>query len=75
MSETASGPPPRRAPHPYQPIRALLRAGKNDEAIVRLCAITITRPNDLVAGSCCLTHFSRSGTGEPAPRLLAEQLV
>jgi len=33
----------------YDSIRMLLRAGRNDEAIVKLCAIHITRPTDLVA--------------------------
>jgi hypothetical protein len=33
----------------YESIRTLLRAGRNDEAIVRLCAIHIARPSDLVA--------------------------
>ena len=33
----------------HESIRTLLRAGRNDEAIVRLCAIHITRPSDLVA--------------------------
>jgi hypothetical protein len=33
----------------HESIRTLPRAGRNDEAIVRLCAIHITRPSDLVA--------------------------
>jgi hypothetical protein len=33
----------------HDPIRALLRAGRNDEAIVQLCAVQIIQPNDLVA--------------------------
>jgi hypothetical protein len=37
------------AQQPYDTIRALLRAGRNDEAIVKLCAIVVTRPDDLVA--------------------------
>jgi len=37
--------PPSAQPHDH--IRALLRAGKNDEAIVQLCAINVTRPDDL----------------------------
>jgi hypothetical protein len=36
--------PPAR---PHDSIRALLRAGKNDEAIVHLCAINITQPGDI----------------------------
>jgi tetratricopeptide (TPR) repeat protein len=49
MSESASANPPPPAPHPYEPIRALLQAGKNDEAIVKLCALVVMRPQDLAA--------------------------
>jgi hypothetical protein len=49
MTSGVAGPPtPQPAPAPappHEPIRALLRAGKNDEAIVRLAAITVTRPD------------------------------
>jgi len=49
MSDIASGTAQQSAPQPYEPIRALLRAGRNDDAIVKLCAIVVTRPDDLAA--------------------------
>ena len=42
MSNIASGKPPRVAPQVYDAIRAL-RAGKNDEAIVKPCAISAVK--------------------------------
>jgi len=42
-SDAAGVTTPQPAPaSPHEPIRALLRAGKNDEAIVRLAAIVVT---------------------------------
>src|SRR4051812_14049679 len=38
-----------RSPPGHEPIRILLRAGKNDEAIGRLDAIISSRPTDSVA--------------------------
>ena len=61
MSTVLSGtdqPPARESfNEPYNPIRALLRAGKNDEAIVKLCALTVTRPDDLVARELLFDAF------------------
>ncbi len=74
MSEVASAatpPPPQRL---YEPIRALLRAGRNDEAIVKLCAIVITRPDDLVAKELLFDGFFQKRDWLPA-LALAEELA
>jgi tetratricopeptide (TPR) repeat protein len=55
-------------------IRALLRAGRNDDAIVRLCAINITRPNDLVAKELLFDAFFQKRDWPPA-LVLAEELA
>ena len=49
MSNTVSETPLKVAPQVYDHIRALLRAGRNDEAIARSCAVIVMRPDDLVA--------------------------
>jgi tetratricopeptide (TPR) repeat protein len=59
---------------PHDAIRALLRAGKNDEAIVRLCAIHITRLNDLEARELLFDAFFQKRDWAPA-LALAEELV
>lgn len=58
---------------PLDSIRALLRAGKNDEAIVRLCAINLTRPDDLEAKGLLFDAFYQKRDWAPA-LVLAEQL-
>jgi hypothetical protein len=63
MSNVASRPPPRVAPQVYDAIRALLRAGKNDEAIVKLCAIAVIRPDDLDVKELLFDTFFRNATG------------
>jgi hypothetical protein len=63
-----------RQPAGHDPIRALLRAGRNDEAIVQLCAIQITRPDDLVARELLFEAFYNKREWAPA-LVLAEQLV
>lgn len=66
-----------RLPHPaarYDPIRALLRAGDNDKAIVRLCAIIVSHPDDLVARELLFDAFFQKRDWEPA-LALAEELV
>jgi tetratricopeptide (TPR) repeat protein len=57
----------------YDVIRTLLRAGKNDEAIVQLCAITVARPDDLVAKELLFDAFFQKRDWEPA-LALAEEL-
>lgn len=62
------------APQPYEPIRALLRAGKNDEAILKLCPIVVTRPDDLAAKELLFDAFFQKRDWAPA-YALAEELV
>jgi hypothetical protein len=73
MSKVVSGtlPQPTR---PHDAVRALLWAGKNDEAIVQLCAITITRPDDLTARELLFDVFYQKPDWAPA-LVLAEQLA
>ena len=72
MSNVVSGTIPQAA-SPHEPIRALLRAGRNDEAIVQLCAAQITRPDDLVAKELLFDAFYQKRDWAPA-LVLAEQL-
>jgi len=58
----------------HEDIRALLRAGRNDEAIVRLCAIGIVRPDDLEARGLLFDAFYQKRDWAPA-LVLAEQLA
>ena len=62
------------APDLYGPIRELLRAGKNDEAIVRFCAIVVIRPDDLVAKELLFDAFFQKRDWLPALALI-EQLA
>lgn len=75
MSDIASRPaaPPQPADR-YAAARALLRAGRNDEAIVRLCALTVTRPDDLVAKELLFDAFYHKRDWLPALALAAELL-
>ena len=70
MPDVAS-PPVQQA---HQPIRALLRAGMNDQAIVQLCAIMVTRPDDLVAKEMLFDAFFQKRDWLPA-LALAEELA
>ena len=74
MSNVVRGAPPQVAPQVYDAIRALLRAGKNDDAIVRLCAIGTIRPDDLVARELLFDAFFQKRDWLPA-LALAEELV
>jgi hypothetical protein len=71
MSDLASGP----APPPHEPIRALLRAGMNDKAIVQLCAVVVTRPDDLVARELLFDAFFQKRDWPPALALAEELLL
>jgi hypothetical protein len=73
MSNTSSSAKPRPSP-PHESIRALLRTGRNDEAIVQLCALQITQPNDLVAKELLFDAFFQKRDWAPA-LVLAEQLA
>ena len=72
MPDPLSGTLPQPAGR-YDLIRTLLRAGKNDEAIVQLCAITVTRPDDLVARELLFDAFFQKRDWQPA-LALAEEL-
>ncbi len=71
---TLSGKPLQSPSQHYDAIRALLRAGKNDEAIVNLCAIIVTRPDDLFAKELLFDAFFQKRDWLPAVAL-AEELV
>jgi tetratricopeptide (TPR) repeat protein len=73
MPNVVSGTLPQPAAQ-HEPIRALLRAGKNDQAIVRLCAIGITRPDDLEVKQLLFDAFFQKRDWAPA-LVLAEQLA
>jgi tetratricopeptide (TPR) repeat protein len=74
MPGDESGRPAQPAPHPYDPIRALLRAGRNNDAIVHLCAIVVARPDDLVAKELLFDAFFQKREWLPA-FALADELV
>lgn len=74
MSKIASGTVTKVAPQVYDYIRALLRAGRNDEAIVKSCAITLIRPEDLIAKELLFDAFFQKRDWLPA-LALAEDLV
>jgi tetratricopeptide (TPR) repeat protein len=74
MEKIAGGAPPKVAPQLYDHIRALLRAGKNDEAIVRACAVAVIRPDDLIAKELLFDGYFQKRDWLPA-LALAEELV
>ena len=57
-----------------EPIRALLRAGKNDEAIVKLCALFVIRPDDIAVKELLFDAFFQKRDWLPA-LLLIEDLI
>jgi hypothetical protein len=73
MSKVVSGTVSQPAQQ-HNPIRALLRAGKNDEAIVQLCAIGVVHPDDLVARELLFDAFYQKRDWAPA-LVLAGQLA
>ena len=72
MSNLVSGTLPQPAPR-HDAIRALLRAGDNDKAIVQLCAITVSDPDDLLAKELLFDAFFQKRDWVPA-LALAEEL-
>ena len=71
MSSTDSG----TAAQPsgrHTPIRMLLRAGKNDEAIVQLCSIVVARPDDVEAKELLFDAFFQKRDWAPAVVLIDE---
>ncbi len=74
MPKTVSGSLPRPAAPPHADIRALLRAGKNEAAIVRLCAMLVVHPDDLNAKELLFDAFFQSRDWQPA-LVLAHELV
>jgi tetratricopeptide (TPR) repeat protein len=74
MSSVTGGTPLRVAPQLYEHIRGLLRAGKNDDAIVKLCAVLVLRPDDLIAKELLFDAFYQKRDWLPA-HALAEELT
>src|ERR1700744_1311141 len=74
MTSVERGAAPRVAPQVYDGLRALLLAGKHDDAIVRLCAISTIRPDDLVARELLFDNFFQKHDWLPA-WALAEEVV
>lgn len=72
MSSLVSGTLAQPAPR-HDAIRALLRAGDNDTAIVQLCAITVSDPDNLVARELLFDAFFQKRDWMPA-LALAEEL-
>ncbi|MGO9361030.1 MAG: tetratricopeptide repeat protein, partial [Xanthobacteraceae bacterium] len=58
---------------PHADVQALLRAGRNDEAIGRLCRVIVTAPDDLVAKQLLFDAFFHKRDWAPA-LALAEEL-
>jgi tetratricopeptide (TPR) repeat protein len=56
----------------HEAIRLLLRAGKNDAAIVRLCAIIVTQPDDWEAKELLFDAFFQKRDWAPALVLINE---
>ena len=65
---------PKVAPEVYDHIRKLLWAGKYDDAIVMSCAISIIRPDDIIAKELLFDAFSQKRDWLPA-LALAEELA
>lgn len=74
MAETIGGTVPEAAAPPYEDIRVLLRAGNNEAAIARLCALVVVKPDDFVAKELLFDAFFQSRNWQPA-LVLAEELA
>lgn len=74
MSNPKNAAPSKVAPQLYDRIRALLRAGKNDQAIAGACAITVILPNDPIAKELLFNGFFQKRDWLPA-LAVAEDLV
>jgi hypothetical protein len=73
MSDTARG-IVQPSPRPHDAVRTLLRAGHNDAAIVQLCGLLLTHPDDLAARELLFDAFFQKREWHPA-LVLAEELV
>lgn len=74
MSKLAGSTVTKVAPQVYDHIRALLRAGRNDDAIVKACAVSVIRPDDLVVKELLFDGFFQKRDWLPA-LALAEELT
>jgi hypothetical protein len=74
MPDIKSAAPPKVTPRFYDHIRALLRAGKNDQAIARACAIAVIVPDDLLAKELLFNGFFQKRDWLPA-LAVANELV
>jgi hypothetical protein len=61
-------------PDPHAPVRELLRLGRPDEAIVKLCAMRVTAPEDLAVKQLLFDAFSQKRDWDTA-LALAQELV
>lgn len=74
MPDSKSVVPPNVAPELYDHIRALLRAGRNDQAIARACAVSVILPNDVIAKELLFNGFFQKRDWLPA-LAVADELV
>src|SRR5271165_2824909 len=74
MPDNKSAAPPKVAPQLYDHVRALLRAGRNDQAIASACAITVILPDDLLAKELLCNGFFQKRDWLPA-LAVANELV
>ena len=74
MAEAVNVTTSQAAPNIYEPLRVLLRAGQNDEAIAKLCGMVVTRPDDLAAKELLFDAFFQKREWLPAV-VLAEELA